>query len=483
METVPTSEKKPHVIFIPLPAQSHVKAMLKLAQLLHHKGLQITFINTDFIHNRLLKSGGVHSLDGSDGFQFASFPDGIPRTSEDDEGTHLLFHYLYTHFSTPFLDLATNLPTPPTLIISDGFMSVFTIDAAKKLGIPIMLYWTFSACSFMGFYQAHSLMEKGIIPLKDESYLTNGYLDTIIDWIPGMEGIQLKYFPSNVWTTNPDDIIFKLCIDVTQNAHNVSYNFIHTFDALETSLVNALSSMIPHVYTVGPMQLLLNQVPAGEEAGKAENSKVNVYSLWKEEAECLKWLESKEPKSVIYVNYGSTTIMSLQDLVQFGCGLANSNHYFLWIIRSGVIAGESAVFPPELEDSIKKRGFIASWCPQEKVLDHPSIGGFLTHCGWGSMIESLSAGVPMICWPYLWDQITNCRFACKEWEVGLEMGKEVKMEEVSKLVKELMGEEGRKIRAKALEWKEKARAATAPDGSSFKNVDKIVEEIVMLSRK
>ncbi|CAI9291960.1 unnamed protein product [Lactuca saligna] len=476
METVAKTEKKPHVIFIPLPAQSHVKAMLKLAQLLHHKGLQITFINTEFIHKRLLKSGGAHSLDGSNGFQFATIPDSIPRSSEDDEAKELLIPYVETHLLTPFLDLATKLSTPPTLIISDGFTSVFTIDAAQKLGIPVMLYWTLSASGFMGFYQTKSLMEKGLTPLKDENYLTNGFLETIVDWIPGMKGIQLKHLP----ILDPSHKLFRFCMEATQNAHKVSYNIIHTFDTLETSLVDALSSMIPHVYTVGPVQLLLNQIPAKERQAKLSN--FNGYSLWKEEPECLKWLESKELKSVIYVNYGSSTVMSLQDLIEFGWGLANSNHYFLWIIRSDVVAGESAVLPPEFEEVIKKRGFIASWCPQEKVLEHPSVGGFLTHGGWGSTIESLTAGVPMICWSYLWDQLTNCRYICKEWKVGMEMEKEVKREEVSKLVQELMGDGGLVMRKKAMEWKEKASAATAANGSSSLNVNNLIEEIIMLSR-
>ncbi|CAH1454461.1 unnamed protein product [Lactuca virosa] len=476
METAAKTEKKPHVIFIPLPAQSHVKAMLKLAQLLHHKGLQITFINTEFIHKRLLKSGGVHSLDGSNGFQFASIPDSIPRSSEDDEAKELLIPYVETHLLTPFLDLATKLSTPPTLIISDGFMSVFTIDAAQKLGIPVMLYWTLSACGFMGFYQTKSLMEKGLTPLKDESYLTNGFLETIVDWIPGMKGIQLKHLP----IIDPWHKLFRFCMEVPQNAHKVSYNIIHTFDTLETSLLDILSSMIPHVYTVGPVQLLLNQIHAKERQAKMSN--FNGYSLWKEETECLQWLESKELNSVIYVNYGSSTVMSLQDLIEFGWGLANSNHYFLWIIRSDLVVGESAVLPPEFEEVIKKRGFIASWCPQEKVLEHPSVGGFLTHGGWGSTIESLTAGVPMICWPYLWDQLTNCRYICKEWEVGMEMEKDVKREEVSKLVQELMGEGGHVMRKKAMEWKAKATAATAANGSSSLNVNNLIEEIIMLSR-
>ncbi|KAI3726582.1 hypothetical protein L1987_66380 [Smallanthus sonchifolius] len=416
-----TTEKKPHVICIPLPAQSHIKAMLKLAE------------------------------------------------------------YVETTFLTPFLELATKLPNPPTCIISDGFMSAFTLDAAQMLGIPVMLYWTFAACGFMCLYHVQSLVEKGLAPLKDESYLTNGYFDTIIDWIPGMEEIRLKDFNSVMRTTDPDDIQYKFCISATQKSNNVSHNILHSFDALEASIVNTLSSMFSKVYTVGPMQLLLNQTP--EEEKQIEMLNFNAYSLWKEEQECLEWLQSKEPNSVIYVNFGSHAVMSLKDVIEFGWGLTNSDHYFLWIIRPDLVVGECAVLPPEFKEHAKKRGFITSWCPQEEVLNHPSVGGFLTHCGWGSTIESLSAGVPMICWPYLWDQLTNCRYICKEWEVGLEMGKDVKREEVKKLVQELMGEGGEKKRIKAGEWQQKACLATGPNGSSSLNVNNLVEEIIMLSRK
>ncbi|GJV46282.1 UDP-glycosyltransferase 85C2-like protein [Tanacetum coccineum] len=443
--------KKPHVICVALPAQSHVKAMLKLAQLLHHKGLQITFVNTEHIHKRMLKSGCC--LDSSSDFRFESIPDGIPRKSEDDDVSHLLMQYLETAFLAPFLDLVSKLVTPPTCIISDGFMSTFSVDAAQKLGIPNMLYWTVSACGFMGTYQAKNVIDKGLAPLKDESYLTNGYLDTVIDWIPGMEGIRLKDLLSILWTTDPNNVLAS-CIKVTQKSHDVSHNIFHTFDALEPSIVDALSSMYPKVYTVGPMQLLLNQMP------KQDKEIEFSYSLWKEETECFEWLDSKEPNSVMYVNYGSFTVMSLQDLTEFAQGLVNSNHSFLWIIRSNLVEGKSTALPPELEKPIETKGFIARWCSQEKVLNHPSIGGFLTHCGWGSTIESLTAGVPMICWPYAWDQQTNCRYICKEWGVGLEMGKNVKREEVKMLVQELMGEGGHKMRNKAAEWKEQARIAT-----------------------
>ncbi|KAJ9537692.1 hypothetical protein OSB04_030425 [Centaurea solstitialis] len=483
MDAWARDEKKPHVVFIPCPAQSHIKAMLKLAELLHHKGIEITFVNTDTIHKRFLESGGPHCLDASPpGFRFETIPDGISFNSLDDVATarKKRINSIRNLLSAPFLDLLTKLPTPPTCIVSDGVMSGFTIDVAQKLGIPIMLYWTFAACGFMIFYQMKFLIEKGLAPFKDESYLINGYLDTIVDWIPGMDGICIKDFPSMVRTTDPNDQLLNFATECTRRSHEVPHHIFHTFDKLEPSIVKALSSMFSHVYTIGPLQLLLDRIP--EEEKHTQVSHFNGYSLMKEEPECFQWLRSKEPNSVIYVNFGSTTVMSFEELNEFGWGFVESGYSFLWIIRSDLVVGESATLPPEFEECIEKgKGFVASWCSQEKVLNHPSVGGFLTHCGWGSTIESLSAGVPMICWPYVADQMINCRYICKEWEVGLEMGSSVKREEVKRLIQELMGEGGERMRNKAMEWKKKAHIATGLNGSSSLSVDNLVKEISKLS--
>ncbi|XP_076882157.1 UDP-glycosyltransferase 85C2-like [Bidens hawaiensis] len=297
MDSMTTTENKPHVVVIPFPDQSHIKAMLKLAQLLHHKGLEITFVNTDFIHQRFLESAGPHCLDGAPGFRFETIPDGVPRSSEASNTAirDLLMESLETKFLGRFIDLVTKLPNPPTCIISDGCLSIFAIDAAEKLGIPIMLCWTLAACGFMGFYQIQSLIDKGFAPLKDESYLTNGYLDTTVDWFPGMEDIRLKDFAMD-WTTDINDKLLNYTKDSPQRSHRVSHHIFHTFDELEANIVKALSSMYAHVYTIGPLQLLLDQIPE-------ENKQRGLgYSLMKEESECLQWLQSKEPSSVIFVN-------------------------------------------------------------------------------------------------------------------------------------------------------------------------------------
>ncbi|XP_021801349.1 7-deoxyloganetin glucosyltransferase-like [Prunus avium] len=475
---------KPHAVCIPFPAQGHIKATLKFAKLLHHRGFHITFVNTEFNHERFLESLGPNSLDGLPDFQFEAIPDSLPDSDEDatQDVTLLCESVRKQNFLAPFLALlaklnndamSTSSNPPVTCIVSDGGMSTFTITAAEEIGVPIVLFYTIAACSFMGFKQIRAVVEKGLAPLKDESCFTNGYLDTVIDWIPGMRDIRLRDLPTFLQTTNPDDIVFNFSMEVTDRAHEASAVVLHTFDALESDVLDALSSMLPHVYTIGPLQLHLNEIPE-------HPLKMVGYSLWKEETECLEWLNTKTPNSVVYVNFGSIAVVTLEQLVEFGWGLANSKLPFFWVIRPDLVIGESAILPPEFVAETKERSLIAGWCPQEQVLNHPSVGGFLTHSGWNSTVESLTAGVPMLCWPFFADQQMDCRYTCNEWGIGMEISNDVKRDEVEKLVKELMeGEKGKKMKNKVMEWKKLAEEATGPHGSSSTNLDNLVNQVLL----
>ena len=190
----------------------------------------------------------------------------------------------------------------------------------------------------------------------------------------------------------------------------------------------------------------------------------------------LEWLDKRSPNSVIYVNYGSLAILTPKQLEEFAWGLANSNHPFLWIIRSDLVEGKSEIITQEYLEEIKGRGLISSWCPQEKVLQHPSVAVFLTHCGWNSTLECISEGVPIICWPFFAEQQTNCLYACQEWKIGVEMEEgKVSREEVVELVKEIMeSEKGKEVRENAMEWKKKAEKAIKIGGSSHNSFEFLV---------
>ncbi|KAG5553729.1 hypothetical protein RHGRI_011571 [Rhododendron griersonianum] len=291
--------EKPHAVFIPFPAQSHMKGLMKLAKLLHHKGFFITFVNTEFNQNRFIKTTGPDSLSALPDFQFKTIPDGLPPSDPDvTQDVALLCGSIRWNFLTMFRNLlkelndrSANSENPPvTCIVGDGVMP-FTITAAQELGIPVAVFWTFPAYA---------------------RQQTNEYLETEIDWIPGMKNIRLKDLPTFFRTTDAlNDDIFNLAMESAHKALEATACAIQTFDALEPDVLDALSSMFSHVYTIGPLQLLLNNVKDEE---KDELDSLG-YSLWKEELGCLQWLDSKEPESVVYVNFGSVTVMSQQQLV------------------------------------------------------------------------------------------------------------------------------------------------------------------------
>ncbi|XP_026437832.1 7-deoxyloganetin glucosyltransferase-like [Papaver somniferum] len=246
---------------------------------------------------------------------------------------------------------------------------------------------------------------------------------------------------------------------------NATALIFNTFDALEMEVLDVVKSQLPlpPVYTVGPFHLLLNQFPLSESHFLRSN-------MWKKDTKCLKWLDSIEPNSVVYVNFGSLTVMTTQQFVE---ELANSKYTFLWIIRDDLVVGELASLPAAFTEQTKERGLLVSWCPQEDVLNHASIAGFLTHCGRNSTLEGLSCGVPLICWPLFGDQQTNCRYSCNHWEVGIQK------DQVERLVRELMeGEKGKKMKKIVLDWKKKAEEAASPGGSFYAIIDKIISEIL-----
>ena len=295
---------------------------------------------------------------------------------------------------------------------------------------------------------------------------------TKVEGIPGLQNFLMRDLPSFVKTTDPNDFLLEYFIEVAGRVPTASAIVFNTSDELERDTMNVLSSMLPSLYTIGPFPSFLDQSSDNQLASLGSN-------LWNEDAKCLEWLESQEPRSVVYVNFGSITVMSADQLLEFAWGLANSKKPFLWIIRPDLVVGGSVILSSEFVNETSDRSLIASWCPQEKVLNHPSVGGFLTHCGWNSTTESVCAGVPMLCWPFFADQPTNCRLVCKEWETGIEIDNNVKREEVEKLVNELMVGEKGKMREKAMELKKKAEEFTRPGGRSYINFDKLIKEVLL----
>ncbi|RDY07675.1 UDP-glycosyltransferase 85A8, partial [Mucuna pruriens] len=289
-----------------------------------------------------------------------------------------------------------------------------------------------------------------------------------------MKNIRIRDLPSFVRTTTLDETSF-ICFGIEAKACMKSSSIIiNTVEELESEVLNSLMAQNPNIYNIGPLQLLGRHFPE-----KDNGFKVSGSNLWKNDSKCIQWLDQWEPSSVIYVNYGSITVMSEDHLEEFAWGLANSNLPFLWIKRPDLVMGEATPLPQDFLDEVKDRGYITSWCPQEEVLSHPSVGVFLTHCGWNSTLEGICGGVPMIGWPFFAEQQTNCRYISTTWGIGMDIKDDVKREEVTTLVKEMItSEKGKEMRQKCVEWKKKAIEATDLGGSSYNDFYRLVKEVL-----
>nr|BAP90371.1 UDP-glycose: glycosyltransferase UGT72B19 [Fagopyrum esculentum] len=249
---------------------------------------------------------------------------------------------------------------------------------------------------------------------------------------------------------------------------------VNSFEAVERGAIRALVQAEPAVYPVGP----LVQTCSPEQP-----------------TECIKWLDRQPRGSVLFVNFGSGGTLSTEQQKELALGLARSEQRFLWVVRSPndavanatyfSVDGESdplQLLPSGFLDETAGRGLVVpKWAPQIEVLSHGSTGGFLTHCGWNSILESVVHGVPLITWPLYAEQKMNAVMLTEDLKVGLRpvAGKDgiIRGDEIARVVRELMeGEEGKRIKDRMVELKVAAKVALSEDGSSTKALIEIAKQ-------
>ncbi|CAI9766241.1 unnamed protein product [Fraxinus pennsylvanica] len=467
----------PHVVLLPFPAQGHIKPMLVLAQLLCHGGsFNITFVNTEHNHRRLLNLIDQPAFSRRfPTLQFMSIPDGLqPEHPRAGPSAVDLFFSTSSVSKPEFRNLIVSLSQEPTCIIADGIMS-FAVDVADELGIPVITFRTYSATCTWVYFHLQKLIQNGEIPVLQG----NEDMDKQISCIPGLENVLRRRDLPSICKLEPDSPILQFYIAQASKMTRASALILNTFQELESPMITHLQSIFPTVYTIGPLHSLLNSVIID---APSENSS----SLIEMDESCIKWLDSQHPKSVLYVSFGSVIVLSHDQLLEFWHGLVNSGKPFLWAIRPDLILGHNGPnkIPEELKRATKEMGCIVSWAPQEDVLAHQAIGGFLTHSGWNSTLESISSGVPMICWPMIVDQQVNSRCVSEVWKVGVDMKDTCDRSTVEKLVRDVMENKIEECKESTMKNSRLANDSIHEGGSSHDNIKRLVLDIISIhSRK
>lgn len=464
---------------LPFPAQGHIKPMLCLAELLcHHAGNHVTFVNTHHNHRRLTNlqddlSSRYPTL------HFESISDGLPE-DHPRGGLNDIVNLIWSiqDVTKPlFRDMlrrscesnGQRRPPPVSCVITDGIMS-FAVDAAVELQMKVIVFRTFSASSLWAYFCLPKVIETGEIPFTDKD------MDKPVTSIPGMENVlRRRDLPSITRVDKVDHPVFKFFINETLAMTRASGLIINTFEKLEAPMISELASFVSKIYTIGPLHALLRSVIKDYSPPSSSSNGL----LWREDRDFLHWLDTQPLKSVVFVSFGSLVQFTPNQMLEFLHGLLNSDTGFLWVIRPDSVTGkdESGHVLRELKGKTGVKGRICSWAPQEEVLAHPSIGGFLTHSGWNSTMESIYAGQPMICWPMLADQQVNSRCVSDVWKIGLDMKDTCDRSTVEKMVRDLMVDKREEIMKSTADFARMAHDSVVEGGSSYSNLMELIGDI------
>lgn len=398
-------------------------------------------------------------------------------------------------------------PLPITCIISDLNM-VEAHKAAIHFGIPTVAFSTQSALALSAKYYCHRLVEEGLLPLPKPASATDGtlakdFVRTLhqipsaaesaafareVSCVPGMYTIPLGDYYSPLLVHDLSDYLFQFFSRVQmESLRDRDWILMNTFHHLECDTIDVFEEDTGMKLTsIGPLVAAADTINLRANSNNNNSDLSHTSSIWPvEESECMAWLDKQNPKSVIYVSFGSLMHLTTDKLEGLVLGLEDSQVPFLLVLRPNMVDGGrqnaiTEILPPGFEERTKSRSLIVSWAPQLRVLGHPATAGFVTHCGWNSMLESISMGVPMLGYPFSADQPLCNRYSVSVWRLGLEFERQpggiLDRHEVAVKVKALLMAK-REMTARVRGWKFVVETEVNKGGSSYKNMAAFVADM------
>ncbi|KAL1322804.1 hypothetical protein HN51_067804 [Arachis hypogaea] len=442
----------PHFLVIPFPVLGHINPLTQFSNVLTKHGCKVTFLHTEFSHKRA-KISEDDDGGSQDHIKYVTLPDGLDH--EDDRSDHVkvLFSMKKTMPSLlPKLieDInsldANNKISCIVATINMGW----ALEVGRKLGIKCALLFPGSATTMASVHCLPKLMEEGIVDSDGNITKTQE-----IQFSPLMPMMDAKNF---AWGT-----IGKAFFD------HLYQEEIQLLNLAEWWLCNSAYDLEPGAFSMSPKFLSIGPLIESDNNNKNKSS-----SFWQEDTTCLEWLDQQQPQSVVYVSFGSLAVMESNQLKELALALDLIDKPFLWVVRPDNMNSErNNKYPDEFHG---RKGKIVDWAPQKKVLNHPAIACFISHCGWNSTIEGVYSGVPFLCWPFFSDQFWDESYICNVWKVGLGLNKDdngfISKEEIKKKVLQLLGDKA--IRERSLKLKQVTRNNLTEGGQSTKNLQNFV---------
>ncbi|CAK9139701.1 unnamed protein product, partial [Ilex paraguariensis] len=452
------------ILLVTFPAQGHINPSLQFAKRLVRMSVKVTFLTSVSAISHMAKT-----TPPPEGLTFASFSDGYDNGwSTSDERFLSELTRLGSQAVEELITAGAAEGHPFTHMIYTTLIP-WVGQVARRLHVAATLLWIQPATLFDIYY-----------------YYFDGYAETIKNnssdpsfsiELPGLPPFAICDLPSFFHSSNSNIYNFALpalighfeLLDVETNPKIL----LNTFDALETEALRAIEKY--NLKAIGPL------IPSAFLDGKDPSDTSFGGDLFQKSRDYVEWLNSKPKSSVVYVSFGSISVLSKQQMEELAFGLLESHRPFLWVIR-GTGNGEKEEEKLSRSEELEKQGMIVPWCSQVEVLSHPSVGCFVTHCGWNSTVESLVSGVPVVAFPQWTDQTTNAKLIKDVWKTGervTESGGVVGGGEIKRCLELVIGsgDRGEEMRENAKKWKDLAREAVKEGGSSDMNLKAFVDEI------
>jgi len=433
------SGRQLHVMMFPWLAHGHLSPFVELSTRLAQLAINVSFVSTPLNISKL-KSFFDHHHNSPGKVQpvelrlppVEGLPAGIESTQ--DLPIHLtpLFDKAVDGLEEPLEQLLHQIC--PDCILFD-FVQWWVPRAAAKMGIPTIFFATFGA-AFTGYGLSPAWRcDGGEISAEALTKPPPDYPSSVVSWklheAQSVLGCYRVQEPSDISYHERGLRCFEGCRAITvKTCNEIEGKFIEYLQSVTGKPVIPLGPLLPDL-----------------------SSAVNSQEDWGR----IKWLETHAVASVVYVSFDSQIFMSDDQIREVALGLEASGLPFLWALRCPDENQLGVWLPQGFQERIGKRGLVVrDWVPQKEILSHASTGGFLSHCGWGSLMEAMSSGVPLVTLPMHLDQCLNSRLVVRELEIGLEVTKRsdgsLDRDEICKAVRALMVEdEGRDVRRKARE--------------------------------
>ncbi|XP_019162208.1 PREDICTED: UDP-glycosyltransferase 73C3-like [Ipomoea nil] len=485
-----------HFIVFPMMAQSHMLPVIDVARMLARcDGVMVTILTTpvnadrfrSMLHRDRQRGFDIRELELRFPCKEAGLPEGCENADLVPKGKNLDMNFLAAvGMLRPQVEEAMKRCEPPASCIVSDMLLTWTAEIAEGLNIPRIV---FNVSSCFSYCCANKITDSGILGgVKSETEMF-----TVPD-VPHNVQVckaQVKGVAFDPTVLNSD--IAKLVAEKLRQTVNAAYGaIVNSFDELEPDYVEMYGG---RVWCVGPVWLCNQEHEDQALRGSATSAAADKKN---DDDVVMKWLDLQEAGSTIYVSLGSFARLTPRQMTELAVGLESSKRPFIWVLGKKDMhldAFEDWNVSTGFEERNKGRGvLIREWAPQLLILQHPSVGGFLTHCGWNSVMEAVSFGVPMLTWPLFAEQFLNEKLVVEVLGIGVSLGVNVpvnwdgsedkenivvaKYEEIKEGIDKLMDKEaGKERRRKVKELGEKAKKAVQKGGSSHCNLMALIQAV------